>query len=135
MTRCMSAIGLAALLAALPSTAVTQTGAEPERDVPRGTLRPAPELGTNPFSMPKGATSGGRSSAGSGGVTLEDYGRDLRAVLVGRSGTLVNIGGRVIGAGEEVEGYRLVSVRGDTAVFLIEGRQVEINIGEELPNE
>lgn len=140
MKRALTGFGLLALLTALPSTAMTQTDSDAMGEVRRGAVKPAPVLGTNPFAMPKDATNSGRPggsrpAAADGDVLPEDYGRDLRAVLVGASGTLVNIGGRVIAAGEEVEGYRLVSVRGETAVFLIQGRQVEINIGEELPNE
>jgi len=47
--------------------------------------------------------------------SLKDFG--LRATMVTKGASFANVGGMILGIGEEIEGYRLVSVEDQKAVF------------------
>ncbi len=42
---------------------------------------------------------------------------ELRATMVAKGDSFANVGGLILGIGEEIEGYRLVSVENEKAVF------------------
>ena len=47
--------------------------------------------------------------------SLQDL--ELRATMVTKGASFANVGGMILGIGEEMEGYRLVSVENEKAVF------------------
>ena len=54
---------------------------------------------------------------------------ELRAVMTGGARPLVNLGGTILGIGDNVEGFRLVEVRERSAVFARGGNRVELALG------
>lgn len=58
---------------------------------------------------------------------------DLRAIIVTRTRSLVNLGGTVIEVGESHEGYRLVSVQETQATFVKDGTQFVLALGRSIP--
>lgn len=75
-----------------------------------------PPLAHNPFSRPpsqeKDYDLGIVQNDDGSGATLA-----LRATMVGPARRLANVAGRVLTAGDEIEGYRLVAIHEDYAVF------------------
>jgi len=53
---------------------------------------------------------------------------DLRATLVASSDRLANVGGRILRPGDEVQGYTLLEVFEDRAVFSIESNRLTIYV-------
>ncbi len=56
---------------------------------------------------------------------------DLRATLVAGRSSSVNLGGSILALGEEVAGYRLVSVRQGEAVFWKDGESIRLSLTED----
>ena len=56
---------------------------------------------------------------------------DLRATLVAGRRSSVNLGGSILGLGEEVAGYRLVSVREGEAVFWKDGESIRLFLNDD----
>ena len=56
---------------------------------------------------------------------------DLRATIVAGRHSSVNLGGSILGLGEEIAGYRLVSVHEGEAVFEKGGESIRIVVGED----
>ncbi|MGP1677354.1 MAG: hypothetical protein ACTS6J_09375 [Burkholderiales bacterium] len=54
---------------------------------------------------------------------------ELRAVMTGGARPLVNLGGTILGIGDNVDGFRLVEVRERSAVFARDGNRVELPLG------
>lgn len=54
---------------------------------------------------------------------------ELRAVMIGGMRPLVNLGGKILGIGDSVEGFRLVEVLERGAVFTRDGIRVELALG------
>lgn len=74
-------------------------------------------LHVNPFLSPSQATAdSGRGGRESGGAL------EVRGVVVAGEHSLANIGGRIIGLGQEIGGYRLVSITEDSVVLARGGR-------------
>lgn len=88
----------------------------------------AAELKRNPFRSPLqlvGQAIGLPLAANSGGDL------ELRAILVGDPHSFVNLGGQIMGVGDEVAGYKLVSVAEEHAVFLRDGEMVTLSLYSE----
>lgn len=58
-------------------------------------------------------------------ITLE-----LRATLISKQHSLANLNGKIIGEGEEVEGYRLMKIGEDEVVLEKDGKQVTVSLTE-----
>ncbi len=86
-------------------------------------------LRTNPFLQPvlddAAALEGSKSATGPV-VELQ-----LRATMVAGSSSQANIGGVILGLGEEVNGYRLTEVHQRRVVLDRDGSQKEIRIDDE----
>ena len=50
----------------------------------------------------------------------------LRATIVSNHNSKANVGGIIVGIGEEVNGYRLLSVKQDRAVFIYDEQKVTV---------
>ena len=94
----------------------------------------APRLANNPFARPPSTVIrteiGSIISAETGEETVE-----LIATLVGLRSGLANVAGRIIRPGEEVDGFRLVEVYEDRAVFVSRGRQITVYVKPDLVDE
>ena len=91
----------------------------------------APALQHNPFSRPPSARTvidfAGASNAGAPGVGI-----NLMATMVVANKGLANVGGRILRPGDEVDGYSLLQVYEDRAVFLRDGKRLTIYVKPEL---
>lgn len=78
----------------------------------------APFLHHNPFATPvlEAADSADDAPSNRGAVELE-----LRATLVGGGSPVADINGEILGPGDEIEGYRLLTV-GERSVVLERGQ-------------
>jgi hypothetical protein len=56
-------------------------------------------------------------------ITLE-----LRATMISKQHSLANLNGKIIGEGEEVEGYRLLKISEDEVVLEKDGKQVTVSM-------
>ncbi len=87
----------------------------------------AADLKRNPFKPLFNADSGG--SPASAQETGEEM--KLRGILLAPEQPLVNLGGHIMGLGEEVNGYRLISVNQEHAVFRWGDDTVKMSLYEE----
>lgn len=80
------------------------------------------DLAHNPFARPPSELTRPQLAAytNSDGSTQV---LDLRATMVGTRDRLANVGGRVLRAGDEIQGYELLKVYEDRAVFSRQGKQ------------
>jgi hypothetical protein len=74
----------------------------------------APPLAKNPFVRPQLAE---QLVTVAGNVDEPLPPLELRAVLVAGAASSVNVGGRIVRVGEQYDGYELISVSEDGAVF------------------
>lgn len=92
-----------------------------------GKIRFSKKLQHNPFSVPDYVSETGiGSSSGISGNSLE-----VRAVLLGRHGSLANVNGTILGVGENIDGYELMSVEEGRVVFTKRGHEVVLNVGKD----
>jgi len=109
---------LAVATSLLLALCVAATAAEP------------PRLAHNPFSRPPSqVTIPDRLRERPDGSTQE---LDLRATLVASRDKLANVGGKILRPGDEVQGYTLLQVFEDRAVFTREGNQLTIYVKPNL---
>jgi len=59
----------------------------------------------------------------------------LRATMVGKEESFANVGGMIVGIGEEIEGYKLVSVENEKAVFSKDGDSITLTLDSESNHE
>lgn len=80
----------------------------------------------NPFSRPPSeVTPDERAQVMADGSVLPI---DLRATLVSDREALANVAGRILGPGDEAQGYTLIEVFEDRAIFLHEDRQLVVYV-------
>lgn len=92
-----------------------------------GKIRFSKRLQHNPFVVPDYVSeTGAGSSSGIAGNSLE-----IRAVLLGRHGSLANVNGTILGVGENIDGYELISVEEGRVVFIKRGHEVVLNVGKD----
>ncbi len=85
-----------------------------------------PRLTHNPFARPPSAVEiPARPLIRTDGTTLP---LDLRATLVGVNDKLANVAGKVIRPGDDVDGYTLLQVFEDRAVFRKAGNRLTIYV-------
>ena len=89
-----------------------------------------PTLRSNPFARPPSAPITPRLSEP--GTDGDSSGLELRATMVGTRGKFANVAGRTLRPGDEYQGYTLVQVHEDRAVFSREGRRLTIYVKPEL---
>lgn len=73
------------------------------------------ELINNPFTQPEFLSSEKNSSFVAN--TAKGYALDIRATIADGEDSLVNVGGTIIKIGEELNGFKLMSVTEDKVVF------------------
>jgi hypothetical protein len=78
-----------------------------------------PALANNPFLRPRLAEQAPPASPASPPL-------ELRAILSAGDASRVDVGGRIVGVGEEIDGYRLVSVTEACAVFEHAGQALRL---------
>lgn len=61
-------------------------------------------------------------------------GLQLRAVMTAGPESLANVDGKIVGIGEEIEGYTLVSVENEKAVFSKHGKLITLTLKQEAEN-
>lgn len=57
---------------------------------------------------------------------------DLRATMVGTTDRLANVGGRIIQPGDEIQGYKLLQVFEDHAIFLRDSNRLTVYVKPHL---
>lgn len=93
-----------------------------------------PALTHNPFSrppsvVPREVRSVVESDDGTG-PTLA-----LQATMVGRASRLANVAGRILKPGDEVEGYLLVAVHEEYAIFKRDGKPLTVFVKPHLADD
>ncbi len=89
-----------------------------------------PTLRSNPFARPpSAATVPVLNEARSAG---DPSGLDLRATMVGSRDNLANVAGKTLRPGDEFQGYTLVRVLEDRAVFSRAGKRLTVFVKPEL---
>ena len=85
------------------------------------------ELEHNPFARPAWETvADERVPILAGPATSVSMG--LRATMVGRQGSLANVAGTIVAIGENVQGFQLVAVFEDRAVFEHQGDRITVYV-------
>lgn len=90
-----------------------------------------PWLSANPFSRPSSEVTVA-NRARIAGIDGAIPPLDLKATLVGGENALANVGGTVLRVGEETQGYRLVEVYEDRAVFVRQGKALIVYVKPNL---
>ena len=90
-----------------------------------------PGIQHDPFSRPPLRAAGRGVEAGDN-ADASPVGPDLRITLVSNGKRLANVGGRIIGIGEQLDGYTLVAVHEDRAEFVWRDRHVTVYVKPEL---
>jgi len=90
-----------------------------------------PTLAHNPFSRPPSDVSRDaptlvESNDGTG-PTLS-----LQATMVGRASRLANVAGRILKPGDEIQGYLLIAIYEEYAVFRKDGRSITVYVKPNL---
>lgn len=80
-------------------------------------------LQVNPFVRPESGAAANAARAGADTGAME-----LRALMLAGKLSLANIGGHIVGIGEEINGYRLVAVNGDGVVLERDGAQKVLEV-------
>jgi len=85
----------------------------------------------DPFIRPQLSAAGHGKTGATGTAAAEEipWQPRLTAVLVAGKNSLVNLQGEIIGLGEEKDGYRLIEVRDQQAVFRKGKKRVVLNMG------
>ena len=84
----------------------------------------------NPFSRPPSAISPDAARAVADGGPVQEL--DLRATMVASNDRLANVAGRTLRPGDEIQGYTLLQVFEDRAVFLRAGQKLTIYVKPDL---
>lgn len=90
----------------------------------------AGQLQRNPFRVPI-ELDAPVAAAGGPQMELRPDTLDLRATLVAGERSVVNLGGSILSLGEEIEGYRLVSVSEGEALFIKDGESIRVFVDED----
>lgn len=93
-----------------------------------------PALSHNPFSrppsvVPRDVRSIVESDDGTG-PTLA-----LQATMVGSNSRFANVAGRILKPGDEIEGYRLIAVHEEYAIFKRDGKSLTVYVKPHLADD
>ena len=92
-----------------------------------------PSLASNPFSRPPSERTApfvSQLRTDGSPQTL-----DLRATMVGTRDRLANVAGKILRPGDEVQGYKLVQVFEDRAVFSRQGSRITLYVKPDLEDD
>lgn len=93
-----------------------------------------PPLAHNPFSRPSSAAE----ALGAGLVENNDGSGPtlaLRATMVASGSRLANVAGRILQQGDEIDGYRLVEIHEDYAVFDKSGKVMTVFVKPQVTDD
>ncbi len=111
-------VAISALLAGILASVMTVCGAEEARIV----------LQTNPFEQP--AVQQKQSNEVQNNRHPAASALQLRATMVAGADSLANISGMIIGIGQEVDGYQLVSVRERNVILSKNGTTKTLSVDD-----
>jgi len=77
----------------------------------------------NPFVRPDDVIGGAGSAAAVGDASME-----LRGVMLAGERSLANIGGKIVGIGQDINGYRVIAVNENMVVLDRDGMRKEIGV-------
>ena len=117
MSRCID-IGLVAVITLITLT-TTAFASEP------------PQIRHNPFARPPSEAFVDRTPT-SVNDESGDSALDLRATMVGTSDRLANVAGRTVRAGDEIQGFVLLHVHEDHAIFIRNGKRRTVYVKPDL---
>ncbi len=83
-------------------------------------------LRINPFIQPKTVASTGMTAQSDDGVSMQ-----LRGIMLAGDHSLANIGGKIVGVGDEINGYRLITVNERGVVLDRDGTRKELGVRPE----
>ena len=90
----------------------------------------AHDLANNPVARPPSEVSSDiRNSVQADGISVP---LDMRATMVGTTDKLANVGGRVVRPGDEIQGYTLLQVFEDHAIFVRDSNRLAIYVKPHL---
>lgn len=89
---------------------------------------PEPLL-NNPFSRPPSVTTNAPTTDAAQGPYRQVL--DLRATMVGRVRRIVDVGGRILHPGDEIDGYTLIEVGEDRALFVRGDKRITVYVRPE----
>ncbi len=89
-----------------------------------------PTLRSNPFARPPSVVTAPILSEAR--LDGDPSGLELRATLVSTQNRLANVGGKTVRPGDEVQGYKLLQVFEDRAVFARQGKHLTIVVKPDL---
>jgi len=88
------------------------------------------DLANNPFARPPSeVTMEMRNPVQADGTVAP---LDLRATMVGTTDKLANVGGRVVRPGDEIQGYTLLQVFEDHAIFVRDSNRLAVYVKPHL---
>ena len=88
------------------------------------------DLSHNPFARPPSqVTMEIRESVLADGTVAP---LDLRATMVGTRDKLANVGGRTVRPGDEIQGYTLLQVQEDKAIFMKDSNRLTVYVKPHL---
>ena len=96
---------------------------------------PLPDLHHNPFKRPALIGVGNPNNKMESAEKPTGKELDLRAVVADGRASMVNVNGQFVRIGEQVEGYRLISVQEGSAVFERQAQQVTVPVWREELNQ
>lgn len=83
----------------------------------------------DPFARPALTGTAAPLSASNANAAAEPVWKpELRAIMLAGPKSIVNIGGMLVGIGEQTNGYRLVEVHQETAVFVNNKKRVTLTL-------
>lgn len=90
-----------------------------------------PHLQNNPFKQPDLSAVADNSTDDDAPSDPAGSQLELRATLTLGNKSLVNVGGEIIGIGEQIDGYRLLVVDEGVAVFSKKGMHLTLVVGDD----
>ncbi len=91
-----------------------------------------PTLKHDPFRVPEFAREASATSRMS--VSASGDGLDLRGILLSRHNPMVNINGEILKIGDVIDGYKLLDINAQHAVFEKQDNRITLKLTEEKPN-
>lgn len=83
-------------------------------------------LHINPFLQPRTVASTSKTAQSDDGVSMQ-----LRGIMLAGEHSLANIGGKIVGVGDEINGYRLIAVNERGVVLDRDGTRKELGVRPE----
>lgn len=92
-----------------------------------------PPLSKNPFSRPPSQITVDSQPQVLADGSVQEL--DLRATMAASTAGLANVAGKILRPGDEVQGYRLLKVFEDRAIFEREGKRLTIYVKPQIDDD